>query len=40
MEEWPDGSHYSLKGTYDSPLGVCQKAPKGLLDHEKQDYLA
>ena len=25
--------------THDSPLGVCQKAPKGLSDHEKQDSL-
>ena len=32
MVEWPDGNH-------DSPLRVCQKAPKGLTDHEKQDSL-
>jgi hypothetical protein len=31
--QWPDGSHTSIKGT-DSPLGVCQKAPKGLSYHE------
>ena len=34
-----DGSHCSVKGTYYSPLGVCQKAPKRLPDHEKQDSL-
>ena len=32
MVEWPDGSHSSVKG---STLGVYQKAPKGLSDHEK-----
>ena len=25
------------KKAHDSPLGVCQKAPKGLSDHEKQE---
>jgi hypothetical protein len=28
-----------LSKMYDSLLGVCQKAPKGLSDHEKQDSL-
>jgi hypothetical protein len=36
MVEWPDGSHSSVKAL-DSPLGLCQKAPKGLSDDEKQD---
>jgi hypothetical protein len=31
--EWPDSS---VKKAPDSPLGVSQKAPKGLSDHEKQ----
>uniref|UniRef100_A0A8C7U432 Pecanex-like protein n=1 Tax=Oncorhynchus mykiss TaxID=8022 RepID=A0A8C7U432_ONCMY len=38
MVEWPYGSHASVKA-HDSPLGVCQKAPNGLSDHEKQDSL-
>jgi hypothetical protein len=38
MVEWPDQSHSSEKA-HDSPLGVCQEAPKGLSDHEKQDSL-
>uniref|UniRef100_A0AAZ3QEP1 Uncharacterized protein n=1 Tax=Oncorhynchus tshawytscha TaxID=74940 RepID=A0AAZ3QEP1_ONCTS len=28
MIEWPDGSHSSVKKAHDSPLGVCQNAPK------------
>jgi hypothetical protein len=28
-----------LSKRHDSPLGVCQKAPEGLSDHEKQDSL-
>jgi hypothetical protein len=36
MVEWPDRSH-SFVNSRDSPLGVCQKAHKGLSDHEKQD---
>ena len=28
-----------LSKRHDSPLGVCQKAPKGLSEHEKQDSL-
>jgi hypothetical protein len=35
---WQDGSHSSVKA-HDSPLGVHQKATKGLSDHEKQDSL-
>jgi hypothetical protein len=34
MVEWLDGSHSSVNA-HDSPLGVCQKAPKGLSGHEK-----
>ena len=35
--EWPYGSHSSVKRH--SPLGVRQKVPKGLSDHDKQDSL-
>ena len=37
MVVWPDGRQSSVKKEHDSLLGVCQKAPKGLSDHEKQD---
>jgi hypothetical protein len=37
MVEWLDGSHSSVE--HGGPLGVCQKAPIGHSDHEKQDSL-